>query len=141
MLKSSVLPLPWMNGRRAESRDRFRSRRPPLTIVLPVLAVSILMLLPLLYVVVRATGTGSHLTDILFRERTLTVVRNTALLAMSVSLTAVVISVPLAWLTTRTALAGRRFWSIAATLPLVVPSYVGALTIVAALGPRGLAQG
>ena len=140
MLKSPVLPHPWMSERRADSRDRARSRRPPLAIVLPVLAVSVLMLLPLLYVVVRATGAGSHLTDILFRERTMIVVRNTALLAMSVSITAVVIAVPLAWLTTRTALAGRRFWSIAATLPLVVPSYVGALTIVAALGPRGLAQ-
>ncbi len=129
-----------MSWRHVDSRDRTRSRRPPLTIVLPVLAVSGLMLLPLLYVVVRATGAGAHLTDILFRERTLIVVRNTALLSISVSLAAVVISVPLAWLTTRTALAGRRFWSIAATLPLVVPSYVGALTIVAALGPRGLAQ-
>lgn len=111
-----------------------------MVIVLPVLTVSALMLLPLLYLVVRATGAGGHLSDILFRERTLMVIRNTAVLAVTVSVTATVIAVPLAWLTTRTALAGRRFWSVAATLPLVVPSYVGALTIVAALGPRGLAH-
>jgi iron(III) transport system permease protein len=57
-----------------------------------------------------------------------------------VTLGAVAIGVPLAWLTVRTDLPWRRFWSIALVLPLVVPTYVGAFTYVAALGPRGMLQ-
>ena len=34
----------------------------------------------------------------------------------------------------------RRTWTILATLPLVIPSYVSALTLIGALGPRGLLQ-
>jgi len=140
MLKSSASLHPWAGWKASASRDRIRSRPLPFLIMVPVVAVSVLMLLPLLYLLMRATSAGPNLTDILFRERTIMVVRNTALLAASVSLAATVIAVPLAWLTTRTVLAGRRFWSIAVTLPLVIPSYVGALTIIAALGPRGLAH-
>lgn len=140
MLKSSAPIHPWLGWKASAGRDRIRSRPLPFLILVPVLAVSALMLLPLLYLMMRATSAGSNLTDILFRERTMLVVRNTALLATSVSLAATVIAVPLAWLTTRTVLAGRRFWSVAVTLPLVIPSYVGALTIIAALGPRGLAH-
>ena len=49
-------------------------------------------------------------------------------------------SMPLAWLTSRTDLPGRAFWGIAAALPLVIPSYIGAVVTVAAFGPRGLLQ-
>jgi iron(III) transport system permease protein len=52
----------------------------------------------------------------------------------------VAIAVPLAWLTTRTDLPLRRFWQTAGALPLVISSYAGALAIIGALGPRGLAQ-
>ena len=50
------------------------------------------------------------------------------------------IGVALAWLVTRTDLPGRRLWGVAAALPLVIPSYVAALALLGALGPRGLAQ-
>ena len=33
-----------------------------------------------------------------------------------------------------------RFWSTAAALPLVIPSYIGAVVMVAAFGPRGMLQ-
>ena len=49
-------------------------------------------------------------------------------------------AVPLAWLTSRTDLPGRAFWSAAASLPLVIPSYIGAVVMVAAFGPRGMLQ-
>jgi iron(III) transport system permease protein len=51
-----------------------------------------------------------------------------------------VIGVLLAWLTVRTDLPGRRFWAVVTVLPLVWPSYMGAFTLVAALGPKGLIQ-
>ena len=47
---------------------------------------------------------------------------------------------PLAWLTVRTDLPGRRLWSVLITLPLVFPSYVGGYALVAMLGPRGMVQ-
>ena len=45
---------------------------------------------------------------------------------------------PLAWLTVRTDLPGRRAWTVLAALPLVIPSYIGAYALLSALGPRGL---
>ena len=66
---------------------------------------------------------------------------NTATLATAVAISATAVAVPLAWLTTRTNLPGVRWWRVAAGLPLVIPSYVGALTMIAALGPKGLLQG
>ncbi|MDF3042788.1 MAG: binding-protein-dependent transport system inner rane component, partial [Thermomicrobiales bacterium] len=65
---------------------------------------------------------------------------NTAVLAGAVAVSAIAIAVPLAWLTSRTDLPGRAFWSAAASLPLVIPSYIGAVVMVAAFGPRGMLQ-
>lgn len=99
------------------------------------------MLLPLVYLVLRATQGRTDLVDMIWRERTFTLLRNTVVLAVIVTGVSVLISVPAAWLTTRTDLPWRRFWSVALALPLAIPSYVGAYAIVAALGPRGLLQG
>lgn len=64
--------------------------------------------------------------------------RNTLLLATAVTVTAVSIGVATSWTTTRTDLGGRRFLSILVTLPLVMPSYVVALTLLGATGPNGV---
>jgi iron(III) transport system permease protein len=50
----------------------------------------------------------------------------------------ILVGVPMAWLIERTDLPGRRLIATLAPLPLAVPSYVGALTFIAALGPQGL---
>lgn len=127
-------------GERAASRVRRSTTRAPLFISIPSIAVALLLLVPAIYLVVRTSGAGSNAIDLIVRERTLLVLRNTILLAGGVVAASICIAVPLAWLTARTDLPGRAFWSSAATLPLVVPSYVGALTIVAAIGPRGMVQ-
>lgn len=62
---------------------------------------------------------------------------STALLTAATTATAGVLGVLTAWLTTRTDLAGRRVWSTLVTLPLVIPSYVGALTLLGASGGAG----
>ena len=129
------VPTPWT---RAQDRAR---RMPPPVLLIPALAVALLVLSPLVYLLVRATDSGSALPESLFRARTMSVTSNTALLATTVAISASSIAVPLAWLTTRTNLPHRRLWSVLAGLPLVIPSYVGALTIIAALGPRGIVQG
>ena len=53
---------------------------------------------------------------------------------------AIAIAVPLAWLTVRSDLPGRRGWATLATLPLVMPSYIAAYVFVAVLRPKGLLQ-
>jgi iron(III) transport system permease protein len=111
-----------------------------LWIVLPAVLVALFELLPLLYLVVRTLDAGENGWRFLLRSRTLEVVLNTAVLAGAVAISTIAIGVPLAWLTSRTDLPGRAFWSTAAALPLVIPSYIGAVVMVAAFGPRGMLQ-
>lgn len=125
-------------------RTRPRLRRPagpPLLVLLPSIVVAAVMLVPVGYLIIRASDSGNQIWDLVLRWRTLEILSNTVVLAFSVGLASAAIGVPLAWLIERTDLPWRRFWMTLAPLPLVVPSYVGALTVVAALGPRGLAQG
>jgi len=114
---------------------------PPAVLWLPALLVVVLAVLPLGYLVVRAAEAGPLFWETVLRERTARVVLNSALLAAVVAGSTALLAVPLAWLTTCTDLPGRRLWGMLATLPIVVPSYVGALAVVAAFGPRGSLQG
>jgi len=114
---------------------------PPPALIVPALVVAVVMMLPLAYLVMRATESDAGVMNLILRERTAVVFRNSVLLAGAVALAGILIAVPLAWITTRTDLPFRRFWNVVAGLPLVIPSYVGALVVVAAFGPRGLVQG
>ncbi|MBI1294708.1 ABC transporter permease subunit [bacterium] len=99
------------------------------------------MLLPLLYLVVRAAGVGwTQATDMLLRPRTLQIVFNSVGLATAVTFASLMLALPLAWLTVRTDLPGRRAWTILAAMPLVIPSYVGGFALIATLGPKGMFQ-
>jgi iron(III) transport system permease protein len=113
----------------------------PAVVWLPALLVVLLMFLPLAYLVLRAAQGGSALVEILWRDRTLMLLRNTLTLAAAVTVSAIALSLPIAWLTSRTDLPWRRFWAIVSPLPLVIPSYVGAYAVIAFLGPRGMLQG
>ena len=59
--------------------------------------------------------------------RTLLVIINSVVLAVLVTGISLVVSLPLAWLTVRTDLPVRHIWSPLLALPLVIPTYVGAL--------------
>jgi iron(III) transport system permease protein len=98
------------------------------------------MFLPLVYLVVRAISAGESAWSLLLRDRTLQVFIRTILLAGTTTLISVLVAIPLAWLTVRTDLPLRRFWSVITALPLVIPTYIGGFTIAAALGPRGMLQ-
>lgn len=128
----------------AEAPHRPASRpkpRTPVIVWLPALLVITIVAVPVLYLLLRAAGAGSGVVDLVLRPRTAQIALNTFILAAAIALSTTVVAVPLAWLTGRTDLPGRRFWETAAVLPLVIPSYVGALAIIAALGPRGMLQG
>lgn len=93
---------------------------------------------PLTYLVIRTAGVGGEqLLALVSRPRTLAVLLNSAGMAAAVTFFSALIAVPLAFLTVRTNLPWRRFWLIATTLPLAVPSYVGSFALIAAFGPRG----
>ena len=100
------------------------------------------MLLPLAYLVLRSSEGGwAEVSEVLLDGGTFAVLGRSVLLAAVVTGASVAIAVPLAWLTVRTDLPGRRAWAVLAALPLVVPSYVGGFVLVGALGPRGMLQG
>src|SRR5688500_832865 len=88
----------------------------PVGLWLPALVVALLMVSPLVYLVIRASEGGWELLDLLWRERTARVLRNTVYLAVLVTGGTVAVSLPLAWLTMRTDLPWRRFWTIATAL-------------------------
>jgi iron(III) transport system permease protein len=102
--------------------------------------VAVLALLPVAYLVVLAASGGEPALEVLLRDRTAAVLARTLALAGTVTAASILIGLPVAWLTVRTDLPGRRAWSVLTALPLVVPSYVGGFAIVAAFGPRGALQ-
>ena len=115
--------------------------RPPAVLWLPALLVAAAMALPIVYLVVRTLGAGQELPDLLFRTRTLQILLRSLALVAAVTAGSIIIALPLAWLTTRTDLPLRRVITIVTSLPLVVPSYIGAFVVLVALGPRGMLQG
>ncbi len=114
---------------------------PPVALSAAALTAVALVTLPLAYLIVRAASGGSRAWSVLERHRTLDLVLDSVGLVVAVVGAAVAIGVPLAWLVTRTDLPGRRLWAAAAALPLVIPSYVAALALLGAFGPRGMLQG
>ncbi len=121
--------------------DRRAILRGPALLWLPAGVVGLGSLLPLIYLVLRAAGADRDAWQGLFSLRTAEVLLRTVGLAAGVTLAAIALSLPLAWLTTRSDLPLRRFWTVVTALPLVIPSYIGAYLFVAALGPRGMLQG
>jgi len=111
--------------------------RLPLFLLFSALVVAIGMMLPLTYLILRSASLGDEAWNLLIHPRTIQVFVNSAFLALAVTVISAIIAVPIAFLTVRTDLPGRRYWSIATALPLVIPSYVGSFAIIAALGPKG----
>jgi iron(III) transport system permease protein len=114
--------------------------RAPVALAVPAVAAIALVLLPLAYLILRAGGGGLDALRVLERPGTVELVFKTGLLVAAVTAAAIAVGLPLAWLVARSDLPGRRLIGVAAPLPLVIPSYVAALALIGALGPRGLLQ-
>lgn len=97
--------------------------------------------LPIGYLFVVVVDEPAAAWEAIWRPETLSLLLRSAALAVAVGAGAAAIAVPLAWLTARTDLPGRRMWTVVTALPLVIPSYIGAYLLVSALGPRGELQG
>ena len=126
--------------RARQARASLPSLRALFLLWLPAALAAGAVLLPIVYLVLRAAGGDSLSLNVVLQPQTLQTLGRTLWLAFWVTLLSIVIALPLAWLTTRTDLPGRRLWAVLTPLPLVVPSYVGAYLFVSALGPRGLLQ-
>jgi iron(III) transport system permease protein len=125
---------------RAAAAASAPGRRAPLPLVFVAGVVALAALLPLAYLVVRGLSADAEARELVPLDLTLELVANTALLALGVVVAALAVGVPLAWLVVRTDLPGRRFWGLAASLPLVIPSFVATLALLGAFAPRGLLQ-
>jgi len=126
--------------RSAPPPTRPRGPRPPAVLVVPGFLVALAMLLPLAYLALRAAGAGSEALRLVTAPSTLRILGNSAVLAAAVTALSAAIAIPLAWLTTRTDLPGRRAWAVLGALPLCIPSFVGGFAVVSAFGPRGMLQ-
>ena len=112
--------------------------------LVPALALTVagLALLPLAWLVLRAgEGGGAAIEAALLSPRTWRLTATTAGVTGGALLLAAAFAAPLAWLFARSDLPFRRPLSIAAALPLAIPSYIGAFALVAFAGPRGALQG
>ncbi|WP_254278739.1 ABC transporter permease [Haloarcula marina] len=102
------------------------------------LAVSILLISPILWLFVHGAGMEpGRIVELVVSETATEVTLNTLVLVAGVTIASLFIGVPLAILTVQTDLPFRRFWTVTSALPLVVPSYIGAFAFVSAFGPRG----
>ena len=114
------------------------STRPSPGLVAAALVVAALFAAPLGYLVVRVAQLGREAADVLTGAGVWPPLRSTVTLATAVAVTSAVVGTGLAWLTTRTDLPYRRVWALAAPLPLVYPSFIGAAALLAAVAPGGL---
>jgi iron(III) transport system permease protein len=94
----------------------------------------LISLIPLIYLMVRVASIGlSELIELIFQTRTLELIMNSLLLAVAVSVSAVLLGSIQAWVAVRSNLPGRKVFSVLAALPLAIPSYVAAYAWIAVI--------
>lgn len=133
---SLIRALPEKRGGQVSFPDLLQWPRLPLLSLLSLLILAV-VLLPVGYLLVRVVGGGYESIAYLLKPRTLSILQNSIVLTVTVTLSAAMLGTTFAWLTTRTDLPFRRAWLIAGLLPMVIPSYLAAVTYIAAFGPRG----
>jgi iron(III) transport system permease protein len=115
-----------------------RRRRAPAALWALALVVVLPAITPIVYLLWAVLRPGGFDAGGIPLTRLVELLGSTALLVVSVTVTASVLGIATAWLTTRTDLGGRGVWSTLVTLPLVIPSYVGALAMLGSSGNGGL---
>ncbi len=116
-------------------------KRPPAFLVASAAAVTFAALIPVVYLLVRSIDAGSEWIDIVWRANTAAVFGRTFLLIGLVTIISVSVAVPVAWLTVKSNIPLRRVLSVASVLPLVMPSFVMAATVIEMYSPKGVLQG
>ena len=106
---------------------------------IPAIAVGIGGLIPLGYLLTKAfSAEGTALLEIVFRSRNARLFLNTLLLTVGVLALDLLLATPAAWLTSRTSLKGKPFFTVLSALPLAIPGYVMAYALLALGGNIGI---
>ena len=103
-------------------------------------AVAVVFAVPFGSLVLEALGESSGTWDAVTGDDVVGPLRRTILLAAVVTVLATVVGVAMAWCCARTDVPGRRVLRVAAVLPLVIPSFVAAQSLVSAFSPGGLLE-
>lgn len=124
-------------GRLYRTQQRLRTP-PPYLLIFPAL-VAVAMILPLFYLAIRAfEGDLDTLISLVFRRRTAQLLFNTLQLTAGVLGVTTAVGLPLAWLATRTDVPGRRLITLLSVMPLAIPGYVVAHSLLSVGGTNGL---
>lgn len=107
---------------------------------LVVLLVAVPFAAPFAYLVVRNLTDPSGAWGDAADGRILGPTLRSLLLAGAVALACAVIGTAAAWAVTRTDVPGRRVWAVLLPLPLVIPSFIGAFSLIAAFASGGLVE-
>ncbi|GGG00777.1 ABC transporter permease [Paenibacillus abyssi] len=111
---------------------------PPDYVLLTIASITALVMsVPIIYVIWRSLFAGSERWLKLLDTRIPGLLWNTLSLTFVVTALAVTMGVALAWFVNRCDLPGGKTWQWLLALPLVIPPYVGAMTYIIILGPRG----
>jgi iron(III) transport system permease protein len=88
-------------------------------------AIAAVLLAPLVLIALDARSAGwGEIHRVLFRARSVLLLRHTVVLCAIVVASAAAIGSSAAWLTERTALRGRRTWTVLLVLPVAIPDFV-----------------
>ena len=103
-------------------------------------ALAVPFALPFAYLLVRNAQDLSGLWEALSDDRLVGPLLRSLGLGIAVAAASAVLGTASAWLVARTDLRGRRIWALLLCLPLVIPSFVGAIALIAAFAPGGLVE-
>ncbi len=113
-------------------------QRPPFYLLLSAGVISLLMIIPLFYLVLRASQADyDQLIELVFRARNWQLLLNTLSLTFGVLAVCTFLALPMAWLVTRTSIAGKQLLTILAIVPLAIPGYVMAYALLGIGGNMG----
>lgn len=110
---------------------------PDLALTLIGLTVALLMFIPISYVILQSVTAGSDRWLRLLDTRIPGLLYNTLTITLATTLVSIVLGVSLAWLVYRCNIPGRKLWQWIFALPLMLPSYVGAVAYIMVFGPTG----
>ncbi|MCG3758150.1 iron ABC transporter permease [Vibrio cincinnatiensis] len=117
---------------------RQKRQRAPFYLLLSAGFISLLMLIPLCYLVLRASQAEyNQLIELVFRARNWQLLLNTLSLTGGVLLIGTLLALPLAWLVTRSNIAAKRGLTVLAIVPLAIPGYVMAYALLGIGGNMG----
>jgi iron(III) transport system permease protein len=119
-------------------RSRGSRQRAPWWLWVGALALVAPVGVAIISLLLRGLGATDAAWDTLLSFRTLLLIGRSFVLTTLVTLTATIVGVGGAWILARTDNSFRRFWGVAFAMPLVIPSYVLAMVLLSASGPRGL---